>query len=182
MCFLRRSPRRCIVRPRRPPAPYASAARPLATTVPTRVTLEASDHIVGVPCETFARAAPFVDGLSRRPEAIDVSSRLGGAVLARWWCGAGRAGKRLGATERVGENFEVFKRATRVIRRTRTDKCVLFWPSLRTRRNPSGYSVFKYTVRGNHHATSGRLKDHPSRHRLPFNARSRRITGPTKAF
>ena len=35
---------------------------------------------------------------------------------------------------------------------------VLFWPSLRTRRNPSGYSVFKYTVRGNHHATSGRLR------------------------
>ena len=106
-----------------------AAARPLATTVPTRVTLEASDHIVGVPCETFARAAPFVDGLSRRPEATDVSSRLGGAVLARWWCGALRAGKRLGATERVGENFEVFKRATRVVRRTpdRTS-VVLFWP------------------------------------------------------
>lgn len=50
--------------------------------------------------------------------------------------------------------------------------------SLRTRRNPSGYSVFKYTVRGNHHATSGRLLVIISAvTACHSNARSRRITG-----
>ena len=53
-----------------------------------------------------------------------------------------------------------------------------FGLSLRTRRNPSGYSVFKYTVRGNHHATSGRLRVIISAvTACHSNARSRRITG-----
>ena len=130
-----------------------------------------------------ACAAPFVDGLSRRPEATQgstrrqvVRSRRGGGVAPR------RGAERLGAPERVAKTSAYSKTAA-------SDDAALdeVYMSCCSRIVPRRNSVTKttYVFSRSYHPPPRwqSTRDHLSRARWHSNARSRRITGvKTKRF